>query len=191
MQREDVLGQALQLLEIKGIADTTLEMVAEKVDAPLESLKRFWPDKEALLYDVLRFLSQQVDIWRRQLMLNEELSSEQKLLARYSALTECVSNGRYPGCLFIAACTFYPDPEHPIHQLADLQKRAAHEFTHELLTKLEVDDPTMVAKQMELVLEGCLSRLLVKRSQQDVDTAQRLAEDILRFAQCRSGGALT
>jgi len=191
VQREDVLGKALQLLEIKGIADTTLEMVAEEVATPLDELTRFWPDKEALLYDVLRHLSQQVDIWRRQLMLNDELSNEQKVLARYSALTECVSNNRYPGCLFIAACTFYPDPEHPIHQLADLQKRAAHEFTHELLTKLEVDDPTMVAKQMELVLEGCLSRLLVKRSQQDVDTAQRLAEDILRFAQCRSGGALT
>lgn len=191
MQREDVLGKALQLLEIKGIADTTLEMVAKEVATPLDELTRFWPDKEALLHDVLRYLSQQVDTWRRQLMLNEELSNEQKLLARYGALTECVGNNRYPGCLFIAACTFYPDPEHPIHQLADLQKRAAHEFTHELLTKLEVDDPTMVAKQMELVLEGCLSRLLVKRSQQDVDTAQRLAEDILRFAQCRSGGALT
>ncbi|MFK9856655.1 TetR family transcriptional regulator, partial [Klebsiella pneumoniae] len=25
----------------------------------------------------------------------------------------------------------------------------------------------------------------------DVDTARRLAEDILRFAQCRMGGALT
>ncbi len=49
----------------------------------------------------------------------------------------------------------------------------------------------MVAKQMELVLEGCLSRMLVNRSQVDVDTAYRLAEDILRFAQCRMGGALT
>ena len=62
---------------------------------------------------------------------------------------------------------------------------------HELLTQLEVDDPAMVAKQMELIVEGCLSRLLIKRSQADVDTAQRLAEDILRFAQCRAGGALT
>jgi hypothetical protein len=33
--------------------------------------------------------------------------------------------------------------------------------------------------------------MLVNRSQADVDTAHRLAEDILRFAQCRSGGALT
>ena len=97
----------------------------------------------------------------------------------------------YPGCLFIAACTFYPDPGHPIHQLADQQKSAAYDFTHELLTTLEVDDPAMVAKQMELVLEGCLSRMLENRSQADVDTAHRLAEDILRFARCRQGGALT
>jgi AcrR family transcriptional regulator len=48
VQREDVLGQALQLLEIQGIASTTLEMVADRIDYPLDELKRFWPDKEAL-----------------------------------------------------------------------------------------------------------------------------------------------
>ncbi len=191
MQREDVLGEALKLLEIHGIANTTLEMVAERVDYPLDEMQRFWPDKEAILYDALRYLSQQVDIWRRQLLLDDTLSAEQKLLARYTALAECVSNNRYPGCLFIAACTFYPDPSHPIHQLADQQKSAAHDFTHELLTTLEIDDPAMVAKQMELMLEGCLSRMLVNRSHADVETAHRLAEDILRFAQCRQGGALT
>ncbi len=48
----------------------------------------------------------------------------------------------------------------------------------------------MVAKQMELIVEGCLSRLLVKRGPTDVDTARRLAEEVfLRFAQCRMGGA--
>lgn len=191
MQREDVLSQTLQLLELKGIAETTLEMVADRIDYPLDEFRRFWPDKEALLYDALRYLSQQVDVWRRQLLLDETLSHEQKLLARYGALTECVSHNRYPGCLFIAACTFFPDPGHPIHQLANQQKRDAHDFTHQLLVQLEVDDPAMVAKQMELVLEGCLSRMLVNRSQADVDIAMRLAEDILRFARCRQGGALT
>ena len=191
VQREDVLGEAIQILEIEGIANTTLEMVAERVSYPLADLKRFWPDREALLYDALRYLSHQVDAWRRQLLLDDTLSAEQKLLARYSALTTCVSNQRYPGCLFIAACTFYPEADHPIHQLANQQKQAAYEYSHELLTQLEVDDPAMVAKQMQLVLEGCLSRMLVSRSQIDVDTAHRLAEDILRFAKCRQGGALT
>lgn len=191
MQREDVLEHALHVLEREGLASTTLEMVAQEADHPVTEIKHFWPDTEALLYDALRYLSQRVEIWRRQVMLDDELSLEQKLLKRYQALTECVNNQRYPGCLFIAACTFYPDATHPIHQLADQQKKAAWEYTHELLTQLEVDDPTMVAHQMELVLEGCLSKLLVKRSQADIDTARRLAEDILRFAQCRQGGALT
>lgn len=92
MQREDVLGEALKLLEIQGIANTTPEMVAERIDYPLDELQRFWPDKEAILYDALRYLSQKVDIWRRQLMLDETLSTEQKLLARYQALSECVSS---------------------------------------------------------------------------------------------------
>lgn len=77
MQREDILGEALKLLETQGIADTTLEMVAERVNHPLDTLQRFWPDKEAILYDALRYLSQQVDIWRRQLLLDETLSAEQ------------------------------------------------------------------------------------------------------------------
>lgn len=191
MQREDVLGEALQLLEIRGIASTTLEMLADRINYPLDELQRFWPDKEALLYDALRHLSQQVDVWRRQLLLDDSKTPQQKLLARYAALAECVSQNRFPGCLFIAACTFYPDPAHPIHQLAEQQKSAARDYTHELLSQLDIDDPTMVAKQMELVLEGCLSRMLVKRSHADVETAQRLAEDILRFAECRQGGALT
>ena len=191
VQRETVLEHALHVLEREGIASTTLGMVAAEVDYPVTEISNFWPNSEALLYDALRYLSQQIDVWRRQLALNEEMSLEQKLLKRYEALTECVNNHRYPGCLFIAACTFYPDASHPIHQLADQQKKAAWEFTHEMLMQLEVDDPTMVAHQMELVLEGCLSRLLVKRSQADIETARRLAEDILRFAQCRQGGALT
>ncbi len=43
-------------------------------------------------------------------------------------------NNRYLVACSFAACTFYPDPTHPIHQLANQQKRAAHDFTHELLT---------------------------------------------------------
>lgn len=108
MQREEVLEQALHILEQEGIANTTPEMVAAAAQCPTEEIQRYWPDREALLYDALRYLSQRVDAWRRQLIYNEELSAEQKLMARYQALTDCVSQDRYPGCLFIAACTFYP-----------------------------------------------------------------------------------
>ncbi|HGM5002586.1 TPA: transcriptional regulator [Serratia marcescens] len=191
MQREHVLDTALGLLEQQGLATATLEMLAEKLDVQPGDLKRFWPDREALLYDCLRYHGQQIDIWRRQLLLDENLSPQQKLLARYDVLAEYVQQDRYPGCLFIAACSFFPETDHPIHQLAEQQKLTSLELTRELLRDMDADDADMVAQQMELIQEGCLSKLLVKRQLQDVSVAKRLAEDILQVAQCRRNGALS
>jgi hypothetical protein len=112
------------------------------------------------------------------------------LLARYKVLDEQVRLNRYPGCLFIAACSFYPDSEAPIHQLAEKQKQASYQYTLALLQEMGSDDAQMVAEQMELILEGCLSKLLVKRQLHDVAVARRLAEDVLNVARCREHGAL-
>ena len=191
MQREHVLDTALGLLEQQGLATATLEMLAEKLDVQPGDLKRFWPDREALLYDCLRYRGQQIDTWRRQLLLDESLSPQQKLLARYDVLAEYVQQDRYPGCLFIAACSFFPETDHPIHQLAEQQKLTSLELTRELLRDMDADDADMVAQQMELIQEGCLSKLLVKRQLQDVSVAKRLADDILQVAQCRRNGALS
>jgi len=191
VQREHVLDTALGLLEQQGLATATLEMLAEKLDVQPGDLKRFWPDREALLYDCLRYHGQQIDTWRRQLLLDESLSPQQKLLARYDVLAEYVQQDRYPGCLFIAACSFFPETDHPIHQLAEQQKLTSLELTRELLRDMDADDADMVAQQMELIQEGCLSKLLIKRQLQDVSVAKRLAEDILQVAQCRRNGALS
>lgn len=192
MQREQVLEHALNVLEKNGLAATpSLTMMAGELDCSEQELRRFWPDQEALLYDALRYHSDQIDIWRRKMLLDESLSPSEKLMARYSVLEESVNNQRYPGCLFIAACSFYPQPDHPIHQIAEQQKKDSWQYTHELLSLLGTDNPTLVAHQMELILEGCLTRLLVKRKVQDVETARRLAEDVLSIAMCRKNGALS
>jgi len=74
--------------------------------------------------------------------------------------------------------------------LAEQQKQSSLALTRDLLREMEADDADMVAQQMELIQEGCLSKLLVKRQLQDVFMAKRLAEDVLQVAQCRKHGAL-
>ncbi|WP_075182775.1 transcriptional regulator [Pantoea sp. 1.19] len=191
MQREQVLEHALGVLELHGLSpEISLEMMAGDTSCSATDLRRFWPDREALLYDALRYHGEQIDAWRHQLLHDTSLSAQQKLLRRFDTLSEYVSNQRYPGCLFIAACSFYPDPGHPVHCLAERQKQASWQHTHDLLSELEVDNPALVAGQMELIMEGCLSRLLVKRHPQDIETARMLAEDLLTLALCRKNGAL-
>ena len=191
LQREQILEHALNVLEQNGLAATTsLQQLADDSTFSVEQLQRFWPDRDALLYDALRYHGQQIDTWRQQILSDDALSHEQKLMARYQVLSEQVSIGRFPGCLFIAACSFYPQSDQPIHQLAEQQKRASWQFTHDVLVALALDNPSMVADQMELILEGCLSKLLVKRHMQDVNIAKSLAEDVLSIALCRKNGAL-
>lgn len=191
MQREQILEHALNVLEQHGLAATlSLPQLAGETGLSTGQLTRYWPDCDALLYDALRYHGQQIDSWRRQVQLDERLSPAQKLMARYDVLAEYVSKGRFPGCLFIAACSFYPQPDQPVHQLAEQQKRHSWQFTHEILVELALDNPAMVADQMELILEGCLSKLLVKHNVQDVATARRLAEDVFSIALCRQNGAL-
>lgn len=191
VQREQVLKTALALLEQQGLATVTLDMLATGLGIPTSDITLFWPDHEALLYDCLRYHSQQINTWRRQLQLDDTLSPQQKLLARYDMLAEHVRNERYPGCLFIAACSLFPERDHSIHQLAEQQKLASLNFTRELLREVDADDADAVALQMELVQEGCLSKLLVNRQLQDVSVAKQLAGDILQIAQCRKFGALS
>ncbi len=126
MQREQILDHALNVLEQNGLASTSsLKILAEEMRLSEQQLEQFWADRDALLYDALQFHAQQIDSWRQEVLQNSALRPEQKLMARYEGLNEHVTKGRFPGCLFIAACSFYPHPDQPIHQLAEKQKRAS------------------------------------------------------------------
>lgn len=190
IQREEILSHALNQLEKQGLSASTEHLLGE-IEPDFSVIRQFWPDDEALVYDSLRFHGQQIEIWQRQTRLDDTLSPQQKLTARYQQLYDRVSEGRFPGCLFVSACNHYPDIQHPIHQLSRLLKDNSFLYTKELLDELDIEDSELVANQMELVLEGCLNRLLVQRDIRDVEVAQHLSEDILAIALCRKKGALS
>ena len=190
IQRETILSHALNQLEKQGLSASTENLLSE-IEPDVVTLRQFWPDDEALVYDCLRYHGQQIEIWQRQTLLDGGMSPQQKLTERYQQLSTKVSEGRFPGCLFISACNYYPAPDHPIHQLSRIQKDNSFHFTKELLDELDIEDSELVANQMELVLEGCLNRLLVQRDIKDVEIAQHLSEDILAIALCRKKGALS
>ncbi|WP_419177239.1 division control transcriptional repressor DicD [Providencia sneebia] len=190
MQREEILSHALNQLEKLGLSVST-ERLLHELNPDISVIRQFWPDDEALIYDCLRYHGQQIEIWQRQTNLDESLSPQQKIAARYQQLYHKVSEGRFPGCLFVSACNHYPDVQHPIHQLSRLQKDNSFLYTKALLDELDIEDAELVANQMELVLEGCLNRLLIQRDIHDVEIAQHLSEDILEIALCRKKGALS
>lgn len=61
MQREQILEHALNVLEQNGLAATlSLETTAGS-ELTRDQLQQFWPDRDALLYDALRYHGQQIE----------------------------------------------------------------------------------------------------------------------------------
>lgn len=78
LQREQILEHALNVLEQNGLAATTsLQQLADDSTFSVEQLQRFWPDRDAVLYDALRYHGQQIDTWRQQILSDDALSHEQ------------------------------------------------------------------------------------------------------------------
>lgn len=100
MQREALLDHVLIQLEQHGLAATLPELL-QGFDITESELQPFWPDKDALIFDCLRHHGQQIDIWQRQVMLDDTLTTEQKLLARYDQLAMRLEKNRFPGCLLL------------------------------------------------------------------------------------------
>lgn len=137
----------LRFLKLKVIANTSGDG-RERASCPTSDLKRF--GLTAKRCDDVLPLSQQVDAWRRQLLLDETLSAEQKLLARYASSPPAYSIGGTR-----AACLSPPAPlpgsSAPIFTSMERQKKKQASLAYHELTQLE-DGPEMVAKQMELLV---------------------------------------
>lgn len=61
MLREQILEHALNVLEQNGLAAASLDQLATETGLSAEQLQRYWPDREALMYDALRYHGQQID----------------------------------------------------------------------------------------------------------------------------------
>lgn len=190
MDKTMILNQALDLLEHNGLSADIYTLLSQQAGVDKSQLGHYWQDNNALIYDCLAQHAAQIDEWHQQMLDNEALTPREKLLSRYDLLETRLEDKRFPGCLFMAACNTYPERTHPLHQLAESQKHHAQHFAYTLLTQLGIDNPDSVARQLELILEGCLSQLLVKGDHGAITTAKTLSDDIVLIALCRKNGAL-
>lgn len=125
MQREQILDHALNVLEQNGLAATSsLAILADDMQLSLAQLEQFWPDRDALLYDALQFHARQIEEWRHDILQNDALRPDQKLMARYEGLNEQVNKAAFPVACLSPLAVFIPSPISP--SISWQKSRSAH-----------------------------------------------------------------
>lgn len=153
---ERIQEAARHLFERQGIRATGVEEVCRVAEATKMSLYRAFPSKDALVAAILSEDAAEHDAW-----LDESLTQATDAAGRLRALVEAtaveVAEPGVCGCPMLLAQAEFRDPGHPTYQVVADFKRGCHERIRRLAEQAGANDPTTLANQLSVIIEGAIA----------------------------------
>src|ERR1700733_8629895 len=152
--RERILVTASKLFSREGIRAIGVDTVVEQSGVSKTSLYRIFESKDAL---IAAFAAEQDGLfWARWDRIEEQHADDPRALleALLSGIAERIGGPAYRGCPFLNLATEFPDHNHPGRVIARANKEEMRARLATIVAKLGVGDPTRVASQIAMMING-------------------------------------
>lgn len=143
---------AKQLFHAQGIHATGVEEVCRAAGTTKMSLYRTYPSKDALIETLLREECEEVGQETHQALIEVPVAERPMALVRMAAMRVRHQGGRI--CPIGQVIVEFPDPEHPVRQLADKQRRGFAQALEAVCADAGAADPAGLAAGLMLLFEG-------------------------------------
>ena len=181
--REKILDVAGDLFYRNGIHATGVDTIIAASDIARMTLYKHFPSKEALIEAVLRRQMEETRRLLEAIVGGEDTTPQERLDLLFDGLERTIQSPDFFGCPFINATAEYGNVSHPFHQLAAEYKRMYRDIIRRIVDPLAVSNPTALATQLFLLVEGALVSAQVG-ARQGVAAAARAAAHILLDFHC-------
>lgn len=177
-----ILTIAYGLFYKQGFARVSMDAIAEAVGVTKRTLYYHFVSKDALVAAVLDH-QHPLALARIQEWSTKTAQSPAELLAAlFEQLEEWASEPKWLGSGFTRLTMELADvPGHPARHAAQQHKAAVEDWLAEELGTLGAPDPQELARQVMLLIEGCLSLILIHG---DTNYAVAAARAAKRLANC-------
>lgn len=152
--REHVLAVAQELFYWEGIRATGIDTVAARADVAPATLYRLFGSKDGLVTAYLEDCDRGYRAFLREATASTAGPAGDRILAVFDAMAGVIGPELCRGCPFLMALAEFPDPASPIHASAVATKAWVRDLLGELAAETGVADPTALADQLALVVEG-------------------------------------
>ncbi|QQQ79644.1 TetR family transcriptional regulator [Saccharothrix sp. 6-C] len=180
--REHVLQVAHDLFYWHGIRATGVDKVAAEAGVAPTTLYRLFASKDDLVAAYVDRVDQQTREWFRKATEDDGRDAHSRILGLFDAVAEHIEHD-CRGCAFMMALAEFPNPDLPAHRNAVAAKTWVRatlgELTAALAADEEVDDPSALADQLALVIEGVHASAQALGSHGPARQGRLLAERIL------------
>lgn len=178
--REKLIAAGLDLFYQHGFHALGLDRILDAVGTTKTTFYKYFESKEAL---ALACIERRDEQWRKRLpQLLRERGGEDpinQLRAVWSVWRDWFDNIHFNGCLFIHACSEFPDPNDPCHQAAWANVDALRDIVRDLAVQAGLSDSDTFAQEYGLLMQGAIIMEVIDRRNTAADTAGRVGEMLI------------
>ena len=189
--RERLIAAGLDLFYRRGFHATGLDQILEAVGTTKTTFYNHFESKETL---ALACIQRRDERWRVRLpALRIERAGPDpldQLREVWGVWRDWFSDIAFNGCLFIHACSEFPDPRDPCHIAARANVEALRGIVRDLAERSGLEDPEGFARRFGLLMQGAIVYEVIDREGTAAQTAAEIAELLIeRALAARSAGA--
>ena len=152
--RERILATASDLFYREGIRAIGVDTIVERSGVSKTSLYRQFESKDALITAVAAEQDRLFWVWWDRIEKQHAKDPRALLDALLSEIARRIGRPAYRGCPFLNLATEFPDDKHPGRVVARGNKEEMRARLVVILGKLGAGDPSRVATQIGLIING-------------------------------------
>ena len=181
--RERLITAGLDLFYQRGFHAVGLDAVLEQAETSKTSFYNHFETKDDL---ALACIQKRDESWRVRFpaLLRERAGDDpvDRLREVFRLWADWFSDIHFNGCLFIHACSEFPNPNDPCHIAAAGNVNALRDIVAGLAREAGFGEPEAFAEQYKLLMEGAIIVEVIDRKNEAAPTAGAIADVLIERA---------
>lgn len=181
--RERLIAAGLDLFYQQGFHATGLDQILAEVGTTKTTFYKYFESKDEL---ALACIERRDEGWRKKLpvLLRERGGPDplDQLREVWRVWRDWFADIAFNGCLFIHACSEFPDPNDPCHRAARANVDALRGIVRGLAEQGGLDDPEGFANRFGLLMQGAIVYEVIDREGTAAATAADIGEMLIERA---------
>lgn len=178
--RERLVEAASKRFYRDGFRSVGIDQILSDVGITKTAFYKHFESKDDLVLEVLR----QQDLWLRDTFarLIRERGGDTargQLKALFDVVEDLIESDEYRGCFFVNVAMEFPLSHDPAHRAAAANKRAVEDIVRDIAQRADAPDPSALAEDLCLVMEGAYVTKQVTGSNRTAAIARRIADAVI------------
>lgn len=183
--REKILVTAEQLIYRNGVHATGMDLLVKTSGVARKSIYRYFATKDDVAAAALNARDERWMQWFKT-ECDKGDTPEERILLMFTALESWFGSEGFRGCAFINTAGEVGDPDNPLRQIARFHKQKLLDYTLELTSQTDTENPSVLARRLLILIEGAITVSYVMGDRHAAGSAREMAQLLLK--QASAGG---